>query len=387
MMDAFDHIDLCSRHGAPRTIRRILQIGDLHIREGELDDQLPVLEFVLDLVAGTGGRERVDLVIVAGDLAGTATPHLSSPAEREALVNWIVELAGQAPVIVMRGNHDLEKDWNFLRHVRNVHWVARPAIVRMNDGADALIAIPYPERGWMLGASGASTSNDLAQAMESAVRTVLAASQLGNAGRRRRIVSAHMNTRGALASTGQPLIGTDFELPVEDLDVASADVVLLNHIHKSQRFRTPKGAVVQHVGSPWPEDFGETEDKFVGVLDLESLDIDMIQTPCVRRVTARLTWAGDRWDGDDVAVDDRTHVRAVLTFHEDERPDVTTIRERFAGARSLTIQRNKIRTRQERAPEVVQASSMFDRWVAFEQSEGRSVDDFDRQVFDEISAG
>ena len=73
-----------------RPVTRVLQVGDLHLQSRELADQVPVLSWLAAQVL----EREVGLVIVAGDLAGLACPHLSRPAERQALLGFVLACRG-----------------------------------------------------------------------------------------------------------------------------------------------------------------------------------------------------------------------------------------------------------------------------------------------------
>lgn len=375
-------------------VHSVLQTGDLHLASRELEDQVKVLGWI----AGQVATNDIGLVVVAGDIAGMACPHLSRPAEREAFRAFLHAVHTMAPVVVLRGNHDVAADWRWLGSIPNVHWVERPEsfIVGPEDhhyGPDyqlVLHALPYPDRGWI--AAQTESAEETTRRMSQALRAIVTGFEVagmvaGGGAYKRQILSAHINTGGALASTGQPLIGTDVEMPAEWL-LDGFPVVLLNHIHLPQDV-----GVAHHVGSPWPCTFGEEETKSVSVVTWEAGDgptITRIATPAPPRITSTLEWNVDdrSWshvEGQfpDVA-DSRVRVR--LLYDEGDDIDLAAAERAFGEAISVKLERNPRPRKRERSPEVVAATGPVARFVAFEESEGREVDDFVRGLATDLTS-
>lgn len=362
--------------------RAVLQVGDLHVQSTELRYQRRVLDWLPKMAAEKG----VTASIFCGDLAGQACPHVSRPAEREAIRETVKPMTALGPVIVIQGNHDLADDWRWLGEIPGVHYIERPTVCLFDQDATAVLAMPYPSRSWI--ATERGSADEIAQVLEGALRAMFAGFRVAcdDYGAKRRMVSAHINTRGAYASTGQPLIGTDFEVPAPEL-LSAAPLALLNHIHKAQE--PVKGVI--HVGSPWPTTYGEEEDKRVVIArpDIDGWTVDSIATPCVVRRTAQVTWKDDGgWAPESVRVDDATLLRVRFIYPEtvDAAPTLATARDIYPGAADYKVERHPVISRQARAPEVVEAKTPRDRFVAFEVSEGRDADANTMLVVDECIA-
>jgi exonuclease SbcD len=74
--------------------------------------------------------------------------------------------------------------------------------------------------------------------------------------------------RGSVTSTGQPLVGCDLEVGLEDLALVQADAYLLGHIHKGQAWEIA-GAPCVYPGSPRRTSFGESEAKGYTIVTVE----------------------------------------------------------------------------------------------------------------------
>jgi len=368
-----------------RCVRTVLQVGDLHLRSSELADQEPVLRWIGDVC----DDRDVDLVVLAGDLSGRAAPHLARPAERNALVSFLARMAEEARhVVVLRGNHDVPDDWKWIQDAWPYGetslraWVTAPTTFAFRqdpedaDGPRLLLhCLPYPDRSWVA-ASARLDREELTGLVEGSLAAICAGWFTEKRPGDRSILSAHAATRGAVTSTGQPLIGTDVEVPVTTLRQSGADLVLLSHIHKPQDASTD-GRVL-HVGSPWPTDYGEQEDKRIVLAEVAAHDVlpESLPTPCVRRVSVDLEWTGDSWrapDGWETTDDARVRLR--LHYDEGQAVDLAAAEALVPGAVATKLERVPRRIRRERAPEVIAATTPVDRYCAFERSEGRQPDE------------
>jgi len=65
---------------------------------------------------------------------------------------------------------------------------------------------------------------------------------------------------GAQTSLGQPLVGCDMEVALDDLALADAQLILLGHIHLPQEYEV-NGAPVLYTGSSRRTAYGEVEEK------------------------------------------------------------------------------------------------------------------------------
>lgn len=370
----------------PWDVGRVLQTGDLHLDPRVYADQVPVLQWIL----GEVHRRRVDLVILCGDLFGHARPHLSSPGERLQLLRWVQQLRDVgAYVLIVRGNHDEPDDWRWVQVLDGVRYYDRPQTLIL--GADDPLAVhvlPYPDRSWL--AAYEPSRDDVDDREGEALRTILLGFQSAAADCNRRLLTAHAATRGAKVSTGQPLIGTEAELRVPWLLESGAQLCMLNHIHLPQSVSDGQVAI-DHVGSPWPTDYGETEAKRVLLVEWQDGTPCLLSlpTPCVMRWTADLHWAPDSrsWElvyQAPIEANDMLRLKLRLHYPHGAEIDVAAARAVFPGARAYRIERCPVREREERAPEVVRATTMRDRFVAFEEAENREAQPRALDLLDEL---
>jgi DNA repair exonuclease SbcCD ATPase subunit/DNA repair exonuclease SbcCD nuclease subunit len=348
-------------------VRRVLVLGDLHLQADRLRDQAPVLDWVSDRI----NEQDVDVLVINGDVSGSACPHIASPAERNALLRFIltcqiVATREELYVIVVRGNHDVAADWDWLGAVPDVRWCDRPTSFDFDRGG-LLHILPYPDKSWLASGTTSSTetSDQLTHGLGAIMHGFAAATPPGVPS----LLVGHVGTSGAEVRIGQPLIGQDVEVPTNLLKQSGADAVLLNHIHMPQEHNG-----IIHVGSPWPTRFGENEDKSVCLWHVREKRLERLATPHPKLRTAELQWNGIGWDGEPVDADDRTRLRLRLVYDEGAEIDVDAAKAMFPDAATYRVERQPIPKRRERAPEVVQARGAVEQFVAFEVSEGRDVE-------------
>lgn len=222
-----------------------------------------------DWIAADLERRHPDLICHAGDVF----ERKSTPEERLAVARWLRRLADIAPVLIVRGNHDVLGDLPIFARLRGRHpvHVEEAASVHVINGI-AVAALAWPRKSEILAHVAGQAGDELAAEALRAVLRGLGDQLAQHEGPR--LLLAHAMVRASRTSTGQPLVGCDFELGLEDLALARADAYLLGHIHLGQDWlvqhrnagslacdggTNADGAPVIYPGSPRRTAYGETE--------------------------------------------------------------------------------------------------------------------------------
>ncbi len=338
----------------------ILHLGDIHIRDGEnLDDTIRCLDFVARLASD----EHVELMLIPGDVFDRA----STPRERAVFADWL-RTSIDCDVVICRGNHDRPADLVPFALHPNVTVLERPEIIEA-AGVNVIV-LPWPERA-QLAEIGLTGENGL-QAAQAALGD-LVRSMVAMADRRAPLViMGHLAVAGAVASSGQPLIGREIEAVLGDLEDLGAAYIALNHIHKHQE---PSDRIV-YAGSLTRQDFGEeAEPKGVVLVHIDDEDTSwrFVQVPARRWLTIEAhvkapgevceDMAGELGlpDISDANVRYRYHCRA----DEAHLFDHAEIERRFAEAHTLKIVAQIDRGTRVRSAEVAEAKSMADKLRAW----------------------
>ncbi|MCT1476609.1 exonuclease SbcCD subunit D [Microbacterium sp. p3-SID336] len=242
---------------------RILHTSDWHIgRTFHGNSTLEALAEVLAALTAQVEAERVDVVIVAGDVFDSATP---SAAAYTLLGDALVALhATGARVIVTSGNHDSAARLGFqARLLRDgIHvltdplGVGRPVTIADGHGPVHFYGIPYLEpaivrQHWPEGDAEGRPLRTQAQTMTHAMNLVRAGMKEHEG---RSVAIAHCFAAGV-----EPTEGLEREVRQGGLDVVplsvfdGPDYVALGHIHGRQQLSER----VRYAGAPLHYSFGE----------------------------------------------------------------------------------------------------------------------------------
>ncbi|MFZ2016060.1 MAG: exonuclease SbcCD subunit D [Nocardioides sp.] len=312
---------------------RILHTSDWHLgrsfhRVGMLDHQAGFVDHLLEVVES----ERVDLVVVAGDIYDRALPHVD--AVRLADETFARLAASRARVVLTSGNHDsaqrlgfgarlIDAAGVFLR--TDASSVGTPVLLEDDHGPVAVHGIPYLDpqalqEPWGLPARTHEAT--LTEAMRR-VRADLAARPV------RSVVLAHAFVAGGVASESERdiSVGGISAVPTSLFDGISYGA--LGHLHG----RSVLGDTLRYSGSPLAYSFSEsTHTKGMWLVDLGAEGVtatDFVEAPVPRRL-ARLTGDLESLLGDPALAWAKSHwVQATLTDAVRPAQPMDRLRARF----------------------------------------------------------
>ncbi|HYL97508.1 MAG TPA: metallophosphoesterase, partial [Blastocatellia bacterium] len=264
---------------------RIGLTGDLHVdafnKLAPLSDQIRLLHLMLD----HWSKASVDLIVVSGDVYERG----SVPEEREVASEFLVQAANIAPVVGVKGNHDIPDDVLIFSRLQGrfpIVFAQRPHVITLRNCE--VHALPWFDKSPMLARLPAGLSIDQSNQMvieagKNLLRTMAARVQETRMKGLIPVAVHHGMVFGSRVSTGQHIRGETIEFhPADWLDVGAA-AVLLGHIHKAQQdwdFR------VTYPGSPYRTDHGENEAKGFRIIEIEPDKSETVRpTPQRRRST------------------------------------------------------------------------------------------------------
>ena len=265
---------------------RILHTSDWHIgKKTENTDRLPEQAEVLDEICDIADREKVELVLVAGDVFDTFIP--SAEAE-ELFYRKVVKLAKGRAVVIISGNHDDATRLCASAPLANVHGVYFAGNINIDGnavsgevespvkvtgsgegyitlknaaGEEVYIGmLPYPtEARFRERATEESYSERIVgwlnKCFENNVRSLP------------QILVAHLFTLGGLTSDGEREISLGGAKAVEKGKFPPAAYTALGHLHKRQVIDKERNII--HSGSILQYAFDEVNvEKSVTVFDL-----------------------------------------------------------------------------------------------------------------------
>lgn len=270
---------------------KILHFADAHIdmanygrRDAESGLPVRVMDFLksLDEIVDTAIREKVDLVLFAGDAYKDRNP---APTFQREWGRRIIRLSKAGiPTLLLVGNHDLSpslgrahalEEYNTLE-VPNVKVLSEPGLLGPAElwGLPLqLIALPWVTRSKMMATLGiegediGEIQNKLAGNLEELVRGYIEEADPNLP----LVLAAHLSIQGAVyGGERSVMLGADLVLPPSLVKNKRLDYVALGHIHKKQDLNEGNQPPVVYPGSIERVDFGEAkDDKFFVIVGLE----------------------------------------------------------------------------------------------------------------------
>lgn len=246
---------------------KVLHTSDWHV--GKLlrgRSRIAEHRAVLGEIAEIAQREKVDLVLVVGDLFETAAP----PPEATAVVfDALLALRETgAHVVVVGGNHDQQSELDAVAPVfarLGISVLGLPAgpgraIVHL-DGA-RVVMLPWMSQRWavkteqLMGASAAGVAQYYAARVARLIEWLCSGFSPADIN----IVAAHCMVQGGKLGGGErdAQLIDDYMIPAGAFP-ASASYVALGHLHRTQLMPGP--APIWYSGSPIQVDFGESDDR------------------------------------------------------------------------------------------------------------------------------
>ena len=259
---------------------KILHTSDWHagkVWKGQ--SRLDELGAVLDDLASVIERERIDLVLMTGDIFDTPSPQ----AEAERLVFGFFRRIGrlEVPSVVIAGNHDSParvEAWAQLAELAHVRACGLPkrrtaggcVEIIARSGERAVVAmVPFAPVARLVSARELGEAPDRAASTYAAEMQKLVAHMCQGFGAETvNLLMAHTHLDGALigGSERRVHVGDDWAAQPQMLP-STAHYVALGHIHRHQRIESAP-APTWYAGSPLQLDFGEEgQDKCYNVVD------------------------------------------------------------------------------------------------------------------------
>ena len=261
---------------------KLLHFADAHIdlaRQGRRDAEsglpLRVLDFLhaLDTIIEAAIRERVDLVIFAGDAYRDRSPQPTYQREWDKRMTRLS--AAGIQTILVAGNHDLSpavgrahtfQEFETLK-VSNVHVISRPCLLgpeELNGLPVQIIAIPWLNRSGLAATleMEEDVSGSFTALMEEKLTEIIESYLAKLDGNMPAILASHVSVQGAsYGNERSVMLGRDYVLPTSLTRDERLDYVALGHIHKAQDLNAGGHHPVIYPGSIERVDFGEINDR------------------------------------------------------------------------------------------------------------------------------
>jgi exonuclease SbcD len=320
---------------------RLLHTSDWHLgRSFHGEDLLSAQAAYVDHLIETVEAEKVDLVVVSGDVYDRALPSVDAVELADEALHRLG--TSRARVVITSGNHDSQRRLGFnsrLVDLAGVHLrtdagrVGEPVMLDDDHGSVAVYGIPYLEpdiltRAWEL--DRRSHHAVLSAAMER-VRADLAGRPAGT----RSVVLAHAFVAGGLSSESERdiSVGGISVVPLELFD--GIDCTALGHLHG----RATLSETVRYSGSPVAYSFSEADHvKGSWLVDLDAGGFDgasFVAAPVPRPLARLQGTLEELLTGSGFAAHERSWVEATLTDQVRPVQAMERLRSRFPHALAL----------------------------------------------------
>ncbi len=269
----------------------ILHFADAHIDMANYGRHDPVtglpvrvLDFLksLDTIVDTAIREKVDMVLFAGDAYKDRNP---APTFQREWGRRVMRLSRAGiPTLLLVGNHDTSPalgrahtlDPFDTLEVPNVRVVEKPTLLRSADLWDLplqVIALPWLSRSGLIANLELSSAEpgEVNRAIEERL-VVIVQNYLEEADPQLpTVLTAHASVQGAVyGGERSVMLGGDLILPGSLVRDPRLDYVALGHIHKAQDLNEHGHPPVIYPGSIERVDFGEaSDDKYFVIAQVE----------------------------------------------------------------------------------------------------------------------
>ncbi len=248
---------------------RIVHTSDWHAgRIWKSRNRLAELRTVLDHLAAFIERERIDLVLMSGDVFDSTSP--AADAER-AVSEFFMRLGrARVPSVVVAGNHDnparLEA-WGLLAEFVGVRTLGLPKrrtagglieLETTNGERACIAAVPFAPVGRLVEALTLAHDETAArQLYADAMQRIFAHLAEGFRADAVNLAVGHSHVSGARPTGSERVVtlGDDWAATPQAMP-STAQYVALGHIHLPQRVMAA-GPHTEYAGSPMQLDFGE----------------------------------------------------------------------------------------------------------------------------------
>jgi DNA repair protein SbcD/Mre11 len=288
----------------------------------------------LDHLVTTVRAEKVDVVLVAGDVYDRAVPPVDAV---ELCEDALLRLhATGARIVLISGNHDSARRLGFgsgLLDKTGVHLrthfakLARPVLLEDAHGPVAIYGVPYAEPDAVRGELPDDTPRGHAGVLGHAIRSIHADADAR--GVRRRVVMAHGWVSGGAASESERdiTVGGVGQVPADTFGGFS--YVALGHLHGQQTL----AGHLRYSGSPLPYSFSEAAHrKGSWLVELDATGTnraERVPAPAHRQLTTLRGQLADLLSSREYASNEDDFVSVTLTDPSRPEGPMDALRTRF----------------------------------------------------------
>lgn len=262
---------------------KLLHTSDWHFGKRFQDvDMIPLQEKFCDWLVGTVTEEKVDCVLIAGDVYDRSNPKEDAVELLDDVLHRLSS-AG-ASIVMISGNHDSAERLNFGTrfmtggglHVRterrDLSVVADPVVITGRDGHDVeILPLPYLDPDRVAATEGVQRNH------ESVLQAVIDNQKARLRDPARTIAMAHAFVTGGAESESERILAVGGSGAVRSSLFDGFGYVALGHLHRPQQIG---GEALVYSGTPMPYSFSEDDPKSVRLIEAGPAGIRHEMIPC-----------------------------------------------------------------------------------------------------------
>ena len=323
---------------------RVLHTSDWHLgrsfhREGMLGAQAVFVDHLIETVE----QQKVDLVVLSGDVYDRALPQVDAVALADEAFSRLAE--SRARLVVTSGNHDSAQRLGFGSRLidaagvfirTDASQVGAPVLLDDQHGKVAVYGIPFLEPDALREPWGLKARSHEAALTEAMARVRRDLTKKDST--TRSIVLAHAFVAGCEPSESERDISVGGVSMVSSRVFDGIDYVALGHLHGRQQVTD----TIRYSGSPLAYSFGEADQvKGSWLVDLDqggAVTAEFVEAPVPRQLTRIRGTLEDLLADPALSRHETSYVQATLT--DDARPAqaMERLRKRFPYTLVLTFE-------------------------------------------------
>jgi len=261
---------------------KILHTSDWHLGNifkgrNRISEHEKFLEWLLEIIE----EEKIDVLIVAGDIFDTSNPpNYALKMYHNFLAN--LSKTNLKHTFIIAGNHDsiatLEVSKEILKAF-NIHIVAKEGIVKLVNDI-AFCVVPYLRENILKPKSLeiSEAENEIQEAIKIYYEDIYQKAKTLNP--KKIIATGHLSVSGAISTESEREIYIGKLKSLSNDIFEKFDYVALGHIHKPQVIADN----IRYSGSIIPFSFGEIETKKIFVIDSENMNVLEKDIPNFRKL-------------------------------------------------------------------------------------------------------
>ena len=249
---------------------KVLHTSDWHLGQQfyehhRADEHQQFFSWLIDTLVS----EKINLLLVAGDIYHTATPPASSENQLYQFIKNVKKRCPTLQIVIIAGNHDSANRImtakpllaQFDTHVVGRFDVNNPddVVIRLNsDSVNAhIVAMPFLRASDVTTLSNTENGHDYAQGIAKAYQLSSDCALKDKPASTPLIIMGHLHAKGGDISSDSErnlIIGGE-ESVTAQIFSSQANYVALGHLHKAQQ--VAKSDTIRYSGTPMPMSFSE----------------------------------------------------------------------------------------------------------------------------------